>query len=453
MNPARRRRGSRFSYETRLTFLALLAGFPALLIACVLLWTGDFTPKVRWTLAVLMAGFWWISAVALRERIIRPLQTISNILSALREEDFSIRGRSPRPDDVLGEVFYEVNALSQTLREQRLGAVEATALLRTVMAEIEVAVFAFDGDQRLRLVNRAAERLLAQPAERLVGSTALELGLAECLEGEPVRTVQMAFPGGAGRWGVRVSTFRERGLPHRLLVLTDLTRTLREEELQAWKRLVRVLGHELNNSLAPIKSIAGSIRSLLDRDPPPADWKSDTQRGLAIIASRAESLSRFMEAYARLARLPPPRPQSVDVASWVRRVAGLETRVPVSLQCGPEVTIQGDGDQLDQLLINLVRNAADAALETQGAVAVGWRTANAHLEVWIRDEGPGLPDTANLFVPFFTTKPGGTGIGLVLSRQIAEAHGGRLTLENRRPGPGCEAKLRLPLGGPPPAPH
>lgn len=445
MNPVRGRPRARLSFESRLTLIALLAGFPALVVALLLLWLGDYTAKLQWTLGVLMIVFWWGCAFVLRERVIRPLQTLSNLLSALREEDFSIRARSSRPDDALGEVFQEANALGQTLREQRLGAVEATTLLRTVMAEIDVAVFTFDAEQRLRLVNRAGERLLAQRAEQLLGRTAHQLGLAECLEGESARTVQMAFPGGVGRWGVRVSAFREHGLPHRLLVLADLTRTLREEELQAWKRLVRVLGHELNNSLAPIRSIAGSLKTLFERDPPPADWKQDTQRGLSIIATRAESLSRFLEAYARLAKLPPPRWQAIHVSAWIRHVVGLETRLPVNLVDGPEVTIRGDGDQLDQLLINLVRNAADASLETGGAVIVKWKMSGAYLAVSILDEGPGLPNTGNLFVPFFTTKAGGSGIGLVLSRQIAEAHGGQLTLENRRPGPGCEARLRLPL--------
>jgi nitrogen fixation/metabolism regulation signal transduction histidine kinase len=313
------------------------------------------------------------------------------------------------------------------------------------MVEIDVAVFTFDGKQRLRLLNRAGERLLAQPAERLLGRTAFELGLADCLEGEPARTLPMSFPGGTGRWGIRRSTFRERGMPHQLLVLTDLSRPLREEERQAWQRLIRVLGHELNNSLAPIKSMAGTLGTLLAREPRPADWKEDMRRGLGVIAARAEVLSRFMEAYARFARLPTPRLQPVEMGGLLRRVAGLETRLRVNLLAGPELTIQADGDQLEQLLINLLRNAVDAALETGGGVRMGWTRNGDYMEVCIEDEGPGLPNTSNLFVPFFTTKPGGSGIGLVLSRQIAEGHGGTLTLENRRSGPGCEARLRLPL--------
>ena len=257
--------------------------------------------------------------------------------------------------------------------------------------------------------------------------------------------MQMVFPGGVGRWDIRRSTFREGGAQHQLLVLTDLSQTLREEERTAWQRLLRVLGHELNNSLAPIKSVAGSLADLMGREPKPADWREDMHRGLAVISSRADSLARFVESYSKLARLPPPRLEPLKIGVLVSRVASLETRLPVNVVSGPEVVVQGDDVQLEQLLINLVRNAVDASMETRGGVEVGWKQKNGQVEVWIRDEGPGLASTANLFVPFFTTKAEGSGIGLVLSRQIAEAHGGTLTLENRQQLRGCEARLRLPL--------
>jgi two-component system nitrogen regulation sensor histidine kinase NtrY len=443
----RQRRKPRLNFDQRLFWLALLAGLPGSATALIMLWAGAYTARVQWTLTVFIVGFLLGCAGALRGRVVRHLQTLSNLLAALREGDYSIRARGSSHEDALGEVMMEVNALGETLREQRLGAMEATALVRTVMGEIEVAIFAFDAESRLRLINRAGERLLAQPAERLIGRGAAELNLADCLGGaetEEARTLQKTFPGGTGRWGVRCGTFRAQGLPHQLLVLSDLTRELREEELDAWRRLVRVLGHELNNSLTPIKSIAGSLETLLSREPRPADWRDDMQRGLSIIGARSESLSRFMQAYARLARLPAPRHQPVEVGELVRRVAGLETRLNVRVT-GPDVTVEADGDQLEQLLINLIRNAVDAALQTGGGVCVGWTRVNAHLDLSVEDEGPGLPNTSNLFVPFFTTKPGGTGIGLILSRQIAEAHGGTLKLANRRHGTGCVATLRLPV--------
>jgi PAS domain S-box-containing protein len=432
-------------FERRILVLALLTGAPGGLLAVVLLWTGDFSDRARWTLMLLIVVLWLAIALTLRDRVVRPLQTISNMLAALREGDFSIRARGAGTDDALALALHEVNAIGETLRTQRLGALEATTLLRTVMAEIDVAVFAFDERRQLRLVNRAGERLLGRPAEQLLGRTSAALGLADCLHGEPERTVDIRLPGGSGKWQLHRGVFRQDGLPHHLLVLSDLSRALRDEERLAWQRLIRVLGHEINNSLAPIKSIAASLRDLLARPALPDDWRDDVHGGLTVIASRSEALGRFMAGYALLARLPSPQRHAMDVESWIQRVARLETRLRVCVDAGPALTIQADEDQLDQLLINLVRNATDAALEMQGSVSVGWSFTDGMLDLWVRDDGLGVADTGNLFVPFFTTKPKGTGIGLALSRQIAEAHGGTLTLENRRDSRGAEARLRLPV--------
>jgi two-component system nitrogen regulation sensor histidine kinase NtrY len=434
-------------HQQRVFLLALLTAVPATGTALVLLWAGDYSPRVRWMVAALLAAAAVVLAGTVRAHVIRPLQTLSNLLFSLRKGDFSLRAATATVsgDDALGLVLMEANALTQTLREQRLGNVEAAALLRRVMGEIDVAVFAFSEDRKLRLVNRTGERLLGRPAETMLGLDAEGLGLASCLRGQAPRTFRHAFPGGTGRWEVRRSTFRQGGQPHELLVLTDLSHALREEERQAWQRLVRVLSHEINNSLAPIHSIAGSLLDLLRADPPPDDRDEDLRQGLAVVAGRSAALSRFMSSYARLARLPAPRIEPVDVDQWMRRVARLETRVPVVVDAGPPVTLEADGDQLDQLLINLVRNGADAALETGGGVSLGWAARDGELTLWVEDEGTGVASTDNLFVPFFTTKPHGTGIGLALSRQIVEAHGGTITLENRTDARGCRVELFLPL--------
>lgn len=440
-----------FGFVWRIAGLALLGAVPALALGLALLWTGNLSGQLRWMLTVFVVVFWLGAAWALRHQMEMPLRTLSNLISSLREGDYSFRARRARGNDPLAEVMREANALINLLHEERLGALEATTLLRKVMEEIEVAVFAFGAGQRLQLVNRAGERLLAQPGERLRGLTASELGLERCLQGEPrriERTLQLSFPGApdaSGRWGISRSSFRQGGLPMDLLVITDLRRALREEELQAWQRLVRVLGHEINNSLAPIKSIAESMEQLLGRNPPPPDWQDDVQSGLRVISGRAEALGRFTRAYATLARLPKPTLRPVEIGAWVRRVVAMETRLPVALAPGPDLIIRADADQLDQLLINLVRNAAEASTDPDRSISVGWKRNGANLEVWVEDEGPGIANPTNLFVPFFTTKPTGAGIGLVLSRQIAEAHGGTLTLENRPNAKGAVARLRLPL--------
>lgn len=437
-------RESQITHELRIQLLALAAGAPAVIACLVIMYVEQYSAKVQWTVGVVVVGAWLAFTANVGERVASPLRTLANLLEAMREGDYSIRARGARPDDALGEVMQQVNAMGVTLRAQRLGALEATTLLRKVIEEIDVAIFAFDSESKLRLINPAGERLIGQAAERVIGLPASDLELAELLHGEASQTVQRVFAGSAGRWGVARSMFREGGLPHTLLVITDLTRLLREEELQAWQRLVRVLGHELNNSLTPITSIAESLVRILKRDPRAEDWEEDVLHGLGIISARSESLSRFISSYARLAKLPKPRLQPVAVESLIGRVVMLESRLRPIIENGPDVRINADADQLEQVLINLIRNAVDASLETGGKVVVDWSRNSAGVQFRVRDEGHGLSNTANLFVPFFTTKPGGSGIGLVLSRQIVEAHGGTLALRNRTDAPGCEATITLP---------
>jgi len=421
---------------------------PSELVALAFLWSSSFSSLVKWTLTALLAAHQLLLLLLLREKVIFPLHTLANIIGGFRDEDYSIRARVGDPSDPLGVLAVEVNTLAETLREQRLGALEAAALLRAVISEMDTAIFTFDSQLRLRLVNRAGERLLAHPSERLLGRTAQNLGLGDCLEGSASRTFERAFPGLVGRFALRRSQFRERGLPHQLLVLSDLSRALREEERLAWQRLLRVLGHEINNSLAPIKSISGSLKSLLAKSPRPGDWEADLASGLEVVSSRSEALNRFVSAYSQLARLPPPRIQKIDLAKMLARLATLDTRRPVQLHVEGPVELAADPDQLEQLLINLLRNAVDAACETCGAVHVQCLATSGQVRVTIDDEGPGLSNPSNLFVPFFTTKAGGTGIGLILCRQIAEAHEGSVVLSNRADRSGCRATLILPAAPP-----
>jgi len=227
--------------DRRILLLALAVGLPGVAAALVLLALGNYSATVRWTVTSLLVVAWAALAVAVRDRLIRPLQTISNLLAALREGDFSIRARDARAGDARGAVMLEINTLSDTLRANRLGAQEAAALLHAVMAEIDVAIFAFDRHGRVALVNRYGEHLLGRPAADIIGQRRGELGL----EDEPPggsSVLDMQFPGAAGRWEVRRRTFWQGGEAHELLVLSDVSEPLREQERQAWQRLIRVIG-------------------------------------------------------------------------------------------------------------------------------------------------------------------------------------------------------------------
>lgn len=429
--------------------MTLLISLPGAVVAEILLWIGHNSPELKWTVTLFIALVWMIGSSMLHSQVVRPMQTLSNMVAAIREEDFSFRLRGGGRDDSLADLIYEINSLAERLQQQKVSALEATALLKKVLMEIDVAVFTFDQQQRLTIVNRAGEQLMGRIAPRMLGLTAEELGLAEFLLSPGPQTVQMTFPGKHGRWAISHTSFRENGVPHELLIVSDLSRALREEERQAWQRLIRVLGHELNNSLAPIKSIAGTLSSLTVRAALPQEVSLDMQGGLRVIANRVESLNRFMQAYTRLARMPAPTRTRIEIGPLVQRVASLERRLPVKTLEGPSISIDADPDQIEQVLINLIRNAVDASLDPSlkhpGSVEVGWRTNARSVEIFILDQGPGLLNSDNLFVPFFTTKHGGSGIGLILSRQIAEAHGGVLQLSNRRDRTGCEAVIALPI--------
>jgi two-component system nitrogen regulation sensor histidine kinase NtrY len=448
-------------FERRIRLMCLLITAPAFLLAAILLWQANVSRTMTVTLLGGVALLSLIASALLLEQIVRPLQTLANVVSALRESDYSFRARGSRQRDALGELALEINEFADILQSQRLGELEATTLLRRVISSMDAPVLAFDPAHCLRLINPAAERIFHLTAKRALGCRAGDLQLAMLLD-QPDREI-FVLPGKGNpvQWMVRRSSFRQGGIPHTLLVLSDVSIALREQERDAFQRLIRVIGHEINNSLTPIKSIAGSLSSRIRNYPPMVDEddRFSLERGLSIIENRAESLNRFIQAYRQLAQLPPPALRLVSLHSLMERAVALETRVRVQVNAGPDIALQLDPDQMEQLIINLLRNAAEASLarfpdapgsrstaQDSPEVTISWRVSPQSVVILIEDNGIGLTNPSNLFVPFYTTKPGGSGIGLALARQICEAHAGVLQLANRVDGPGCGAEIRLPLG-------
>jgi nitrogen fixation/metabolism regulation signal transduction histidine kinase len=430
------------AFERRVLFGAWLVALPALLGMAAGLLLDIPDRALRWSLFVGVVATTALIARWQHRRVVYPLYTLAGLLEALREGDYSMRGVQ---GGVLGDAIYDINALADRLQKERLQFEDSARLLGKTLAALDSAVFVFDHDARLRLLNPAAQRLLAGDGHDLVGRHAGELALDALLAVPGACVVKHTFPGRSGRFDIRHAPLRNEGRSGQLLVINDVGRVLREEERQAWQRLLRVLGHEVNNSLASIRSLAGTLATVIAREPLAEDWREDARGGLQVIGNRAESLARFLAGYSRLAALPPPQKRELDLAALVQTVARLEQRLDVHVETSAPLRVQADPDQLEQALINLLRNAVEASLLTHGGVLMRWRREGERALIEILDDGPGLPGSDNLFVPFFTTKPGGSGIGLALVRQIAEAHEGGVSLIARDGAGGVLAQVWLPL--------
>ncbi|MEM9081734.1 MAG: ATP-binding protein [Verrucomicrobiota bacterium] len=423
----------------------LLAMMPGLIATFILLLLGDYDFLGWYTAIVLVGSPSIVFFYLFYTKASLPWQGIANMILALREGDFSIRFREHLGDDPISEAFRELNQLSTTLQQSRLNYNEANLLFLEIVQRINAAVFCFDKQRRLVLINNFAQVIIGFTSEKVIGRPSADLNLDFLFEAQPNTALSHDFPRRSGRWLISRGEYRQEGHNHTLIIVNDVGRPLREEELVAWRRLIRVLSHEINNSMTPLISLTGSLEKIVSKDPLPEDWREDLTDGLGIVSRRVSNLSRFIKEYSQLAKLPLPIRKKVELHAILQRVANLNPYPGIIFTGGPATVIEADEAQLEQLLINILKNAVEAVIETQGNVEILWKIRTTAVEIWIQDEGEGIANPDNLFVPFFTTKATGSGIGLVVSRQIAEAHQGSISLANRPDRSGCRVQITLPL--------
>lgn len=336
----------------------------------------------------------------------------------------------------------QANGIAETLSTQRRGSAEAAALVETILAEMDAAVFAFAPNRTCTWCNRAGAELLGRADGRVRGRHARSLGLASALTGPVPRVVHLAWLGEARAFELRRTRFRRLGRESQLLFLSDVTRTLRRQEDLAWMKMVGVLRHEVSNAVAPIRSASESLLSDLAADR--ALGADDLRPSLELIHRQSRALDRMIKSYRDVTNLPPPRMAAVELGELMGQLRQVFADHAFEVQDGPSVQLQGDGDQLQQMMINLIKNAIEAT-DNQGRVVLLWTLDSTGVEISVEDDGPGLLDGAQVFVPFFSTKKGGSGVGLLVARRIADAHGGSLELRNRDRQQGCIARVTLPL--------
>jgi nitrogen fixation/metabolism regulation signal transduction histidine kinase len=400
---------------------------------------GDATLAALVAIAILTVPLVLLARVAIRP-IRRLLRALSGSVASYRDGDYSLSLVSRRRDE-LGALIQAHNALGQALRGQRQNLVQRELLLDTVMQHTPTALLLVDAHERVVYANLAARHLLNG------GKSPLGLAFAELLDGCPPEIRQALAAGQDSLTSVPLDgseevfhlsrrDFRLQGRPHRLYLVQRMTRELSRQEVAAWKRVIRVISHELNNSLAPISSLAHSGTELARR--------GDMERLPQVftgIGERARHLHGFIASYADFARLPAPRCARIE---WAPFIDGLRQHAAFDL-VGKLPGRPGwfDAAQIEQVLINLLKNAHESG-SAPDAVQVGI-VAGGDQRIVVSDRGPGMNEAvlAQALLPFYSTKRSGTGLGLALAREITEAHGGRITLANRDGG-GLRVSLILP---------
>lgn len=432
-------------FEAYLIRLLLLVSLPLLLL---LLWVMVYADISIWL--ILLTGLigslmLLYSSYAIYQKISYQFRSISNLLEALIQGDYTLRARTDQNNSAFDELVVAINGLAKRLSQQRWESVESQLLLRTIIEHIDVAIIALNQDNQIRFTNPAAENLLQLNNSVTSQELLPQLAFVQELTSGNHQVVELSLGYQQGRFNVYVEEFREAGQQHKLLFITDIRTLLRSEERKAWQDLVRVISHEINNSLSPIASISQTLKRLLERDNY-TEVAENLREGLGIISERALSLSQFVDSYKQLAKLPEPQTQPLSIRPLVEKIITLFNHANIGIEADADFILQLDPVQFEQVLINLLKNAVEAtALINPGsAITIRWTVVRQFFKLDIYDQGGGISNPDNLFVPFYSTKKQGSGIGLVLCRQIIEAHNGRLTLSNRHSG-GCCASVELPV--------
>lgn len=422
--------------ERKIFHILLWVLLPAWLTTNILLFLSDASILTFTTVAFILTVSLAVGLVAIRKLLSRQFMGVSNVLESLSNGDFTSTLTHGDTNSAWSELQFEVNRLAKKLHNQRISSVESDNILDKLIEEFDIPLLVIDRSDALVNINQAGTALFSLSKGELLGLSYHQLRLAPLAEAKGGSLVEFTFPRRSGRWEVKRNVFRKSGSRLTLLLLNDLSRTLREEERRAWQRMLRVISHELNNSLSSITSIAETLRDNSHKLSPKQMHKS-----MDIIAERGYQLQKFTESYSQLAKLPEPEIEIIDLPVLITKCCDVVVgRFDI---CQTPLTIKADNSQMQQLFINIIKNAREASPH-DAVVSINWAENHYGVQVNVLDNGTGLLSCENIFVPFYTTKPGGNGIGLYLCKQIAENHNGTLTLKNRHDAQGCVVSLWLP---------
>jgi nitrogen fixation/metabolism regulation signal transduction histidine kinase len=435
------------SSEAQLAQLPLLASLP---VFSLLIWVMIYA-KISVYLILLTVLLVTVTIVYsyLKIQQISAFQfrSLSNLLDAMNQGDYSLRASSVNGDMARNELVNAINNLAKRLNKQRLESIENQLLLRTVIDHIDVAIIAVNDENELILSNPAANKLLQLPTSSPSNDLSQQLSTFDSLISGQSKVMKLTFADHPAKYNVHVESFRYAGQQQKLLFITDVSLLLRTEERNAWQSLVRVISHEINNSLAPIASISETLKRALTKQQNTSQDSNNLLEGLQVISQRANNLKDFVSSYRQISTLPEPKKNITSITALVEKVIPLFQSNKILVGSSPEVSLTLDPILIEQVLINLIKNALESMQNepTDARVLISWQIHHQNLKLTIDDKGVGIGNYENLFVPFYTTKKQGSGIGLVLCQQIIEAHDGQLTLTNKADQPGCLACIELPL--------